>query len=331
VRLVYYGTPWQAVPPLDRLVADGHPPLLTVTREDKPRGRGLGLQPSPAKTAALAHGIRVTTPRRASAPEEVERVRSLAPDLLIVVAYGQILSPELLAVPRFGALNVHFSLLPRHRGAAPVAAALLAGDHVTGVCTLWMNAGLDEGPVFLERATTIDPEENAGTLGERLAGVGAELLAESVDRVERGDVVRREQDPALATYAPKLRTGDARLDVAQPAERNARRVRAFTPEPGAWLSLDSGRLVVLAARVGDASDGAGPRGLDALPQAAGAIVGIDRGRGLGVACAEGTLWIERLRPEGRKEMSGADYANGARLRVGDRLAVNANGPGGPVA
>jgi methionyl-tRNA formyltransferase len=328
MRLVYYGTPRQAVPPLDRLVAQGRPPLLLVTRADKPRGRGLGLQPSPVKAAGLAHGLPVVTPRRASDPEEVARVRALAPDLLVVVAYGQILSPELLSVPRLGALNVHFSLLPRHRGAAPVAAALLAGDPSTGVSTMWMTAGLDEGPVFLERETPIDPAENAGTLGERLAGMGADLLSESLDRLERGESIRQEQDPDRATVAPKLRTEDARLALEDSADAIARRVRAYTPEPGAWLPLESGRLVVLAAAAaagvaGAAAGGAAPRGIDTLPTPPGTIVGIDRARGLGVACAPGTLWIERLRPEGRKEMSGGDYANGARLRVGDRLAVKA--------
>ncbi len=325
MRLVYYGTPEHAVPPLRRLVADGHVPLLVVTRRDKPKGRGLALQPSPVRAAAESLGIPVVTPDRASAAEEVERVRALSPDLLVVVAYGQILSPALLAVPRLGALNVHFSLLPRHRGAAPVQAALLAGDEEAGVGTMWMTEGLDEGPLFLERATPIAPEENAETLGARLAGIGAELLAESIDLLKRGVATRREQDHARATYAPKLKTADARLTFTGPADLLARRVRAYMPEPGAWLDLESGRLVVLAASAGDAAeepvDPLAPRALDPLPVPAGTVRAIDRARGLGVACGRGTLWLTRVRPAGRKEMSGADYANGARLKVGSHLPL----------
>jgi len=325
MRLVFYGTPEFAVPPLERLVAAGRPPVLVVTRGDKPRGRGLALTPSPVGTAATALGLPAVTPARASAPGEIERVRALTPDLLIVIAYGQILSPELLAVPRMGALNVHFSLLPRHRGAAPVQAAILAGDAETGVATMWMTEGLDEGPIFLERATQIDPDENAGTLGARLTAMGTDLLIESLGLLERGTATRREQDPTLATYAPKIRTEDARLDVESSAASLARRVRAFTPVPGAWIDLEPDRLTVLEATANAAPGAAAgaPRGLDPLPTPPGSIVAIDRARGLGLACGEGTLWLRRVRPAGRKEMSGADYANGTRLRLGAPLPLRA--------
>ncbi|HEU4335471.1 MAG TPA: methionyl-tRNA formyltransferase, partial [Candidatus Eisenbacteria bacterium] len=250
-----------------------------------------------------------------------------APDLLVVVAYGQILSPDLLAVPRLGALNVHFSLLPRHRGAAPVQAALLAGDAETGVSTMWMTEGLDEGPVFLRRAAPIAPEENAGTLGARLAEMGADLLAETLSRIERGESIREEQDHGHASYAGKLRTEQGRLDLAGPAVAAERVVRAFTPAPGAFLELEAGRLSVLAASADPGGAGpagsAAPRGVDPLPVPPGTIRGIDRARGLAVACGDGILWLARVRPSGRKEMSGADYANGARLKIGERLAVRA--------
>jgi methionyl-tRNA formyltransferase len=325
MRLVYYGTPSFAVAPLQRLAADGRAPLLVVTRRDKPRGRGLELRPSPVRAAAEALGLPVATPIRASAAEEIERVRALSPDLLIVVAYGQILSAELLAVPSIGALNVHFSLLPRHRGAAPVQAALLAGDAETGVSTMWMTEGLDEGPLFLSRPTPIGPDENAGALGERLTAMGAELLAESLARLERGAGERHRQDDALATYAPKVRGEDARLSFDASATDLARRVRAYAPAPGAWIDLETGRLAVLAARAEgrDAAAPSAPRGLDLLPTPAGSVTAVDRARGLGVACGEGTLWLARVRPAGRNEMSGADYANGARLRPGSPLPLRA--------
>ena len=334
MRLVYYGTPSFAVAPLQRLTADGRAPLLVVTRRDKPRGRGLELQASPVRAAAEALGLPVATPMRASAPEEIERVRALSPDLLIVVAYGQILSPDLLAVPSIGALNVHFSLLPRHRGAAPVQAAILAGDSDTGVSTMWMTDGLDEGPIFLSRPTPIGAGENAGTLGERLTGMGADLLAESLSLLERGGGARHPQNDALATYAPKIRGEDARLAFEAPAVELARRVRAYAPAPGAWIDLEAGRLVVVessaesrgdALDAGSAAGAAAPRGLDLLSTPPGTVAGIDRARGLGVACAEGTLWLARVRPAGRREMSGADYANGARLRPGSPLPLRARG------
>ena len=330
MRLVYYGTPEYAVAPLQRLANDGRAPSLVVTRADRPRGRGLTMAPSPVRAAAEALGLPVVTPQRASAEEEVERVRALAPDLLIVVAYGQILSPALLAVPRQGALNVHFSLLPRHRGAAPVPSALLAGDAETGVSTMWMTEGLDEGPVCLSRATAVAAGENAGTLGARLTAMGAELLVESLAAIEGGSAPRVPQDASAATYAAKIRTADARLSFDESAITLERRVRAYTPAPGAWVDLENARLAVLAARAEGAAGGSSspaapspsaPRALDPLPTPAGTVVDISRDRGLGVACAAGTLWIERVRPAGRKDMSGADYANGARLRVGSRLPL----------
>src|SRR5882672_2696052 len=245
VRLVFYGTPALAVPALARLAEEGTPPVLVVTRRDRPQGRGLATAPSPVRAAAEARGIPVATPARASAPEEIQRIALLNPDLLVLAAYGQILSPDLLAVPRLGALNVHFSLLPRHRGASPIQAAILAGDSETGVTTMWMTAGLDEGPVALSRAIAIGADEDAGALGVRLAGLGAECLAEALDRVERGEITRREQDPEAATRAPKIGRAAGRLNLLDEPDALARTVRAFTPQPGAYIELESGRLQVL--------------------------------------------------------------------------------------
>jgi methionyl-tRNA formyltransferase len=314
MRLVYYGTPEHAVPPLRRLAQGGHAPLLVVTRRDKPKGRGLTVSPSPVRAAAESLGIPVVTPDRASAAEEVERVRSLAPDFLVVVAYGQILSPALLAVPRVGALNLHFSLLPRHRGAAPVQAAILAGDEMTGVSTMWMTEGLDEGPILLERPEPIQLDDNAGTLGARLAVTGAELLAESLELSARGTAGRHEQDHTRATYAPKVKTADARLSLEGDALELARRVRAYAPEPGAWLDLEFERLVVLSATADQTPALTDASALATPP--VGAVLSVDRARGIRVACGQGTLWLSSVRPAGRKEMSGSDYANGRRLRPG---------------
>jgi methionyl-tRNA formyltransferase len=315
VRLVYYGTPEIAVPPLARLLADRRAPLLVVTRPDRPRGRGQKLSPSPVRAFAEARGLPVAVPARASAPEEVERLRALEPDLLLLAAYGQILNGALLAVPRIGALNVHFSLLPRHRGAAPVEAAILAGDTETGVTTMWMTEGLDEGPLFLSETVPIGPGETAGALAARLAERGADLLARSLDRIERGAILRTPQDPERATYAPKIPTDLPALTLELSPEEFTRRVRALSPAPGAYLPLDAGRLLVVEAEPAAAE----PPG--AAGGAAGTVLALDRRRGIRLGLRNGSVWLRRVRPSGRKEMPGWDYANGARLTCGAGLPL----------
>ncbi len=318
MRLVYYGTPALAVPPLRRLVAGGWAPSLVVTRPDRPRGRGLQTGRSAVREAAEALRLPVATPPRAGAVEEIARVRALSPDLLVLVAYGQILPRALLDVPRLGALNLHFSLLPRHRGASPIQAAILAGDKETGVTTLWMTEGLDEGPTFLSMSTAVDPEENAECLGARLASLGAECLAETLRRIEGGAMVREAQDPDRASYAPKIGPDAGRLSLDLSADDVVRRVRAFTPEPGAYLELESGRLLV---REAIADGGAGTERDSGREDPPGAVLGVDRGSGLRIALRRGSVWLRRVRPSGRREMAGFDYANGARLKPGDRLPV----------
>ena len=319
MRLVYYGTPALAVPALARLVEEGRAPLLVVTRQDRPRGRGLKVTPSPVRAAAESRGIPVATPARAGAPEEIERLRALNPDLLLLAAYGQILSPDLLRVPRIGALNLHFSLLPRHRGASPIQAAILAGDEETGVTTLWMTEKLDEGPIFASSRTRIDPDEDAGSLAGRLSLLGAQCLSGTLDRIERGEMVRTIQDSSRATYAPKLGREDARLRLSLDPVAFTRRVRAFAPRPGAHLDLEEGGpLQVLASAPGAPSSG--------TPAAhAGSTLALDRERGLLLRLEAGSVWLRRVRPGGRREMGGFDYANGARLTVGSRLPLLAEG------
>jgi len=310
VRLVYYGTPALAVPPLSRLVSEDRAPLRVGTSADRTRGRGGKRAKSAVRAAAESMGLAVATPPRAGAPDELERIRALSPDLLIVTAYGQLLPRALLEIPRWGAINVHFSLLPRHRGASPVQAAILAGDKETGVTTMWMTEGLDEGPIFLSRSTPIREEEDAGTLGAKLALLGAECLAESLARIEQGDAARREQDPATATYAPKIAPDAGRLTLDRSAEELVRRVRAFTPEPGAYLPLGAERLSVLSAEA-DGDAGAPP----------GSVIALDRARGIRIALAGGSIWLRRVRPSGRRDMPGFDFANGARLKPGALLAL----------
>lgn len=312
MRLVYYGTPSLAVPPLLRLLEEKRAPLLVVTGPDRPKGRGLTSGPSPVRAAAEARGIPVAMPARASATEEIERIRRLEPDLILLVAYGQILSPVLLDTPRLGAINLHFSILPRHRGASPVQAAILAGDRETGVSTMWMTQGLDEGPVFASIATPIGPEEDAGSLGARLAELGAVCLSETLASIERGEIVRVAQDSSRATYAPKLSDKDARLSFAEDPEAFSRRVRALAPEPGAYLELTHGRLRILAAAPGSVGGSGAP---------AGTVLAVDRGRGIEIALARGSVWVRSVHPSGRRRMDAYEYANGLRLKAGAALAV----------
>jgi methionyl-tRNA formyltransferase len=321
MRLVYYGTPALAVPPLLRLHQDGRAPMLVVTRPDRPSGRGLQTGASPVRRAAKSLGIPVVTPERAGAADALESLRALSPDLLLVAAYGQIFPTALLSAARLGALNVHYSLLPRWRGAAPVQAAILAGDPESGVTTMWMTEGLDEGPIFASRATPIDPNEDAGALGARLASLGAECLAETLDRIERGEFVKTPQDAARATLAPKVRAEEARLRLTEPASLLARRVRAYAPEPGAYLALSGGRLLVVAAEPGEPGAGAGATGAATGGAAVGTVLRVDASRGLEIALSAGTLWLRRVKPAGRREMAAADYANGARLKPGVRLPL----------
>jgi methionyl-tRNA formyltransferase len=314
MRLVYYGTPAIAVPPLQELAASGRAPLLVVTRADRPKGRGLATGRSAVRAAAEAMGLPVATPRRAGAPEEIDRVRALTPDLLVVVAYGQILPRALLEAPKIGALNIHFSLLPLYRGASPVQAALLAGDPRTGVSAMWMTEGLDEGPVFETIETPIEPMEDAGALGARLARLGAECLSRALDRIERGEREGRPQDGARSTYAPKIAPDAGRLDLALDAGEIERRVRAYTPDPGAFFDTPSGRLTLIGAKAAPEEPGAAP----------GMVLGVDQERGLRIALAQGSIWIAALKPSGRRAMSGRDYANGARLKPGSSLLTAAS-------
>lgn len=308
MRLIFYGTPSLAVPPLHRLVTDGRTPLLVVTRPDKPRGRGMKSGKSDVRVAAESVGLKVEAPARAGAPEEIERIRSLNPDLLIVAAYGQIFPAALLSAAKRGAINLHYSLLPRHRGASPIQAALLAGDRETGVSVMWMTEGLDEGPILLARAMPIEEEDDAGSLGDKLAHLAAECLVEALDRIERGDAPRTEQDPSRATVAPKISNDAGRLLMHEPAETLLRRIRAFTPHPGAHVELPGGRLQITSASYGGDAHAA-----------PGTVLGVEAANGIRIATAGGSIWLRRVKPSGRREMTGFEYANGARLKPGDRL------------
>jgi methionyl-tRNA formyltransferase len=303
VRVVYLGTPAAAVPPLEALVASAHEVVAVVTRPDRPRDRRGGTpQPSPVKQAALAAGLPVLTPPGGRDPELPGRLAALGADIGVSCAFGYLLpDPVLAAFPR-GIINLHFSLLPAYRGAAPVQRALLDGAEVTGVTTFMIDAGMDTGPMLLAAEVPVHEGEDAGALTMRLAAVGARLTVETLDALEAGQVEPRAQPAEGASLAPKVTAEEARLDFTRPAGRLADAVRAFTPAPGAWTTHRGRRLKVTRAVPSKQPAELGPWRL---------AVGPD-GRLL-AGTGDGALELVEVRPEGRRAMSGADFARGARL------------------
>ncbi|WP_146910549.1 methionyl-tRNA formyltransferase [Arenimonas daejeonensis] len=298
MRIVFAGTPGFAVPCL-RTAAEGGEVIAVYTQPDRPAGRGRQLAPSPVKVEALARGLPVFQPENFKRAEAREQLQALRPDLIVVVAYGLILPQSVLDIPRLGCWNVHASLLPRWRGAAPIQRALEAGDSETGVCLMQMEKGLDTGPVLLSLATPITPEDTGGSLHDRLAALGAEVLADGLKLLRAGMRPVPQAQPAEGvTYAHKLDKAEAKLDWALPATALANRVRAFDPWPVAEAELSGERLRVHAAR-------ALPTRHDRPP---GTLLAATRD-GLDVACGEGALRLLRVQREGGRPVSAADYLN----------------------
>lgn len=303
LRLVFAGTPDFAVPGLRACIDAGAEVAAVYTQPDRPAGRGRKLAPSPVKQAALAAGLPVEQPESLKTPAALQRLRELAPDLLVVIAYGLILPRAVLAIPRLGCWNVHASLLPRWRGAAPIQRALLAGDSETGVCLMQMEAGLDTGPVLLSKATPIGADDTGGSLHDRLAALGAGVLADGLRRVVAGAALpATPQGDAAASYAHKLDKAEARLDFSRPAAELARKVRAFDPWPVAEAELAGERVRVWSAQARDA--GAATHG----PVSPGNIVTAGK-HGIDVACGEGVLRIVKLQRAGGRVIDAVDYLN----------------------
>jgi methionyl-tRNA formyltransferase len=307
VRVLFYGTPEFAVPSLEALVGEGFDVAAVVTRPDRPTGRHRSqAHPSAVKVAAEAEELPVLQPERPGAPDFVEAARALAPDLAIVVAYGHILPQALLDVPRLGSVNVHASLLPALRGAAPIQRAILGGCTETGITIMRMDAGMDTGPILHQVATPIAPEETGGELSARLAELGAEALIEALTLMEETGLEPRPQDHARATLAPKIARDEERLDWACPAELVARKIRAFDPRPGAWTSCRSRDLKLFGAGV------VAQAGEPGLVLAAGDV--------LRVACGTDAVTVAEVQPAGRARMAARAFVNGRGVAVGDRLS-----------
>lgn len=312
-RIVFFGTPDFAVPSLEALVDAGHAPQLVVTQPPRPVGRGGEVQEGAVATRARELGLEVEQPEKVRAEDFVDRMRELKPDLFVVAAFGQIFPEELLEVPKLGAINVHGSLLPKYRGAAPIQAAIANGEKKTGVTIMKMVYELDAGPILAQQELEIGKRETAGALFDRMAPAGAELLMEVVDKLDKkGKVVENKQKDEQATYAGRLTKRDGKINWALPAQDVFNRLRAMTPWPGMEARI-KGRPVKIIWAV--------PVTWEDVPDGpVGTYLGMRQGR-LVVVCGGGTLLgIERLQRPGKTVLSAADFANGERLNVAQMFA-----------
>ena len=314
MRVAFLGNdPW-SVPSL-RALADA-PDIeveLVLTNPPRPAGRGSQLTATAVADAARSSDLPLLEVDRVRDGAGFDALDELEPDAIVVVAYGEILTPEVLDIPRHGAVNVHFSLLPRWRGAAPVQRAILEGDEVTGVTVMLMDEGMDTGPILATIGTAVDPDEDAGGLGARLAEVGGPLLVETLRGLDRGTVEPMSQDHSAATYAPKLLPDERTIDWSRPADAIVRRVRAFAPDPGAVTTFREGRLKVLAAR---SAPDPGVR-MEADTPALGEMLGVDGNPRVFVW--PGVVELLEVGPAARKRMTGEEWARGAKIKRGERL------------
>lgn len=317
MRIVFFGSPEFALPSLEALLASSHDVVAVVSQPDRPAGRGHTATPPPVKVLALEHGLPILQPDRVSEPESVERLRALEPDVFIIAAYGQILRQRLLDVPQRGILNVHASLLPRWRGASPIAAAILAGDEVAGVTLMEMVRALDAGPMVACVELDISPHDTTGTLESRLAEAGAVLLAESLDAWGSGDLVATPQDESLVTYAPQLTRADALIDWSLPAVEVWRRVRAFNPWPVAHTRWRGEELRIHEAWPLTHDSGEIPGTV--LPPTPLPPESDDPQTTFAVATGAGALAVRRLQRPGKRALNGEEFLRGQRDFVGDAL------------
>ena len=308
MKIVFCGTPQFAVGTLEAVIAAGHEVALVVSQPDRAAGRGMELQAGAVKAAALRLGLEITQPAKIKNNVEFrERLEAIAPDAILVVAYGRIIPDWMLALPRFGCINLHGSLLPKYRGAAPIQWAVANGEVVTGVTTMLLEAGLDTGPMLLAQVEPIAPEENAAGLFESLAAVGAELMVRTLAGLEDGSVYPIAQNHGEATLAPILTRDDGRMDFTQAADVLVNRWRGFQPWPGAWTTLRGKKLIVHRMKKAESM---GEWGISQVAD----------GRWL-VGCGTGCLEFEEIQMEGKKRMTAAEFLRGYQIKTGERVGA----------
>lgn len=306
MKILFMGTPDIAADSLAALIAAGHEICAVFTRRDKPVGRKQILTAPPVKQLAEQHGIPVYQPRTLRDGSSDDVIRELAPDIIVVVAYGCIIPPQLLHVARYGCINLHVSLLPKYRGSAPIQWAVLNGDRCTGVSIMQLDEGLDTGDVLMVEPVDIDPEETSGQLFDRVSAVGAKTLVQALEKLQAGQLKPEPQQHKLATMAPPLTKDMARFDFTQSAAHIHNWVRGMNPWPVAWFEQEGKRIKVLECRMAKAGDSAAPGTVLAL-------------KPLTIACGEGAVELLTVTPEGGKPMAGTAWAAGRRLKAGDSL------------
>ena len=308
MRIVFMGTPEIAVPSLERLISDGHDLCAVVTQPDRPKGRGKKLAFSPVKEAAMRHELEILQPEKASQPDFLDRLRELNPDLIVVIAFGQILRKEVLDLPKYGCVNVHVSLLPKYRGAAPINWAIINGEEKTGVTTMFMDEGLDTGDIIKTREFSLDDEINAGQLHDIMMEEGADVLSQTVKAIEDGTAERIRQNDDESTYAPMMDRNLGHIDFKKSAVSIHNLVRGTVPWPGAWCESPYGKMKIWKTRIGQGHTDREP----------GTIVSVGK-QGIEVACGMGMLLIEEIQMPNKKRMHVSEYIKGNNIEVGKVL------------
>lgn len=309
MKILFMGTPEISAICLDKLIKDGHNISAVVTREDKPRGRGNVMTPTPTKVLALENGISVYEPKTLKDEDFMKLLGDIDPELIVVVAYGKILPVSVLEYPKYGCINLHVSLLPKYRGAAPMQRAIIEGEKETGVTVMYMNEGLDTGDIISVKKFPIGAEDNFEDIHDRSALVGGELLSHTIREIESGNATRTKQDETLATYAAKIEKTDCKIDFSKSNQTLDCLIRGVTPIPGAFAYLNGKMLKITKAYI---TDGKGEPG---------EVIALD-GNGLGsftIACGEGALKVTAVIPEGKGKMSAGDFIRGRKINLGDKL------------
>jgi methionyl-tRNA formyltransferase len=307
LRVVFMGTPEFACPTLQKLMDRGEEVIAVVTQPDRPKGRGQKTVPTPVKELSEKNGITVLQPLKVRTPEFIEILKGMNPDLIVVVAFGQILPKALLDIPKFGCINVHASLLPRYRGAAPLNWCIINGETETGVTTMQMDEGLDTGAILLKKTTPIDPDEDTSSLHDRLSVLGAEVLSETLDMLVAGKLIPEKQDDSLSCYAPILKKEHGLIDWDCTAQAIRNMVRGMSPWPGAFTRLDGKLLKIYKVRTDNTKCED-----DSTP---GTVLKADRD-GIEVACGEGSIIIDELQLEGRKRLPAGEFLAGCKIEPG---------------
>ena len=312
LRIIFMGTPDFAVPTLEKMQEENCELVGVVTAPDRRRGRGQKQRPSPVKEVALEHRIPILQPEPEDDEEFITHLKWLEPDLIVTNAYGRILKSEILQIPKIGCINVHPSLLPRYRGAAPLQRPLLNDEKQSGITIFWMDEGTDSGPILLQREMPIEQMDTAGDLHDRLSEAAAEVLMEALSQIADGNAQRRKQNDKKATYAPKIKKEEVEINWSQPAEQVVNQIRAFSPQPGAWTQWQGNRIKIFQARL--------KCGTDINSFIPGEVVCV-KPEGIDVATEKGLCQLIEVQPSGKKKMNVADFVNGYEIQAGDVLGT----------